>query len=158
VRTPTVSGFVTGPLGMGHVIATAEDGDAQYDFYTRVLGFTERNTMAGGRVVFLGCNRRHHTFGITTKPGPGTLLHLMVEVATLDDVGRGLDRAHRLGIPMMHSLGKHTNDHMVSFYVYSPELLAIEYGWNGLLVDGEVPTYEISEGAFWGHRFSPPPS
>ena len=113
--------------------------------------------MARGRVVFLGCNPRHHTFGITQQPGPGKLLHLMVEVATLDDVGRGLDRAHELDIPMMHSLGKHTNDHMVSFYVYSPENLAIEYGWNGLRVEQEVPTYEISDGAFWGHRFSPPP-
>ena len=157
VRTPDVSGFVTGDMGMGHVIASAEDLDAQYDFYTRVLGFTERNTMARGRVVFLGCNPRHHTFGITKQRGPGVLLHLMVEVATLDDVGRGLDRAHELGIPMMHSLGKHTNDHMVSFYVYSPENLAIEYGWNGLRVETEVPTYEISAGAFWGHRFTPPP-
>lgn len=155
--TPTVTGFVTGEMGMGHVIVTAEDGEAQYDFYTDVLGFVERNTMAGGRVVFMGCNPRHHTMGITTKRGPGKLLHLMVEVATLDDVGLGLDRAHRLGIPMMHTLGKHTNDQMVSFYVYSPENLAVEYGWNGLQVEGDVPTYEISEGAYWGHRFSPPP-
>lgn len=157
VRTPDVSGFVTGGLGMGHVIVTAEDAEAQYAFYTGVLGFVERNTMAGGRVVFLGCNPRHHTFGITAKRGPGRLLHLMLEVATLDDVGLGLDRAHRLGIPMMHTLGRHTNDQMVSFYVYSPEGHAIELGWNGLLVDGEVPTYEISAGAYWGHHFTPPP-
>lgn len=157
VRTPEVSGFVTGALGMGHVIVTAEDAEAQHEFYTGVLGFVERNTMAGGRVVFLGCNPRHHTFGITAKRGPGRLLHLMLEVATLDDVGLGLDRAHRLGIPMMHTLGRHTNDQMVSFYVYSPEGHAIELGWNGLLVDGEVPTYEISAGAYWGHHFTPPP-
>jgi 3,4-dihydroxy-9,10-secoandrosta-1,3,5(10)-triene-9,17-dione 4,5-dioxygenase len=157
VQTPTVSAFVTGDLGMGHVIVTAEDADAAYDLYTGVLGFVERNTMAGGRVVFLGCNPRHHTLGITAKRGPGKLLHLMVEVATLDDVGLALDRAHRLDVPMMHTLGKHTNDHMVSFYVYSPEDHAIEVGWNGLRVETEVPTYEISAGAFWGHRFSPPP-
>jgi 3,4-dihydroxy-9,10-secoandrosta-1,3,5(10)-triene-9,17-dione 4,5-dioxygenase len=157
VQTPTVSGFVTGDMGMGHVIVSAEDGDAAYDFYTGVLGFVERNTMAGGRVVFLGCNPRHHTFGITTQKGPGRLLHLMVEVATLDDVGLALDRAHALDVPMMHSLGKHTNDHMVSFYVWSPEDHAIEVGWNGLRIEREVPTYEISAGAFWGHRFTPPP-
>jgi 3,4-dihydroxy-9,10-secoandrosta-1,3,5(10)-triene-9,17-dione 4,5-dioxygenase len=157
VQTPAVSSFVTGDMGFGHVIVSAEDGDAAYDFYTGVLGFTERNTMAGGRVVFLGCNPRHHTFGVTTQKGPGRLLHLMVEVATLDDVGRALDRAHVLEVPMMHSLGKHTNDHMVSFYVWSPENYAIEVGWNGLRVEHEVPTYEISAGAFWGHRFTPPP-
>jgi 3,4-dihydroxy-9,10-secoandrosta-1,3,5(10)-triene-9,17-dione 4,5-dioxygenase len=157
VQTPDVSGFVTGDMGFGHVIVSAEDGDAAYDFYTGVLGFVERNTMARGRVVFLGCNPRHHTFGITAQKGPGKLLHLMVEVATLDDVGRALDRAHTLEVPMMHTLGKHTNDHMVSFYVWSPEDHAIEVGWNGLRVEDEVPTYEISAGAFWGHRFTPPP-
>lgn len=157
VQTPDVSSFVTGDMGMGHAIVSVEDLDAALHLYVDVLGFVERNTMAGGRVVFLGCNPRHHTFGITKRRGPGTLMHLMVEAATLDDVGRALDRAHRMDVPMMHTLGRHTNDHMVSFYVYSPEGLAIEFGWNGLRVCGEVPTYEISEGAFWGHRFTPPP-
>lgn len=157
VQTPEVSGFVTGDMGMGHVIVTAEDLEASYELYTGVLGFVERNTMAGGRVVFLGCNPRHHTFGLASRRGPGALMHLMVEVATLDDVGRALDRAHRQGVPMMHTLGRHTNDRMVSFYVYSPEDLAIEFGWNGLRIDQEVPTYEITAGALWGHRFTPPP-
>jgi len=156
VRAPTVSGFVTGGMGMGHVIVTAEDTQVAFDFYTEVLGFVERNTL--GPVWFLGCNARHHTFGIAPGSGPGRLLHVMLEVETLDDVGLALDRADALGIPMMHSLGKHTNDHMVSFYVYSPEEYAIEYGWNGLRVDGEEPTYEITKGAFWGHKLTPPPS
>jgi len=121
-----------------------------------VLGFVERNTL--GRTWFLGCNTRHHTFGIARRRGPGALLHLMVETATLDDVGLALDRAAKLGIPMMNTLGKHTNDHMVSFYVYSPENYAIECGWNGLRVTEEHPTYEITQGAFWGHKFTPPPS
>jgi 3,4-dihydroxy-9,10-secoandrosta-1,3,5(10)-triene-9,17-dione 4,5-dioxygenase len=81
----------------------------------------------------------------------------MVEAATLDDVGRALDRAGTYEVPMMHSLGKHTNDHMVSFYVWSPENYAVEFGWNGLKVPEPVPVYEITDGAFWGHRFTPPP-
>ena len=50
VQTPAVSAFVTGDMGMGHVIVTAEDAEATFDFYTDVLGFVERNTM-GGDVV-----------------------------------------------------------------------------------------------------------
>jgi 3,4-dihydroxy-9,10-secoandrosta-1,3,5(10)-triene-9,17-dione 4,5-dioxygenase len=155
VHTPLVSSFVTGDMGMGHVIVSAEDAEATLNFYLDVLGFVERNTM--GRTWFLGCNPRHHTFGIARRRGPGALLHLMVEVATLDDVGLALDRAAKYEIPMMNSLGKHTNDHMVSFYVYSPERYAIECGWNGLRVENEQPTYEITQGAFWGHKFTPPP-
>jgi 3,4-dihydroxy-9,10-secoandrosta-1,3,5(10)-triene-9,17-dione 4,5-dioxygenase len=154
-----VSSFVTGDVGMGHVIVTGADGRALMEFYTEVLGFYERNTMGGRNrtVWFLSSNDRHHTLGVTTAPGRGRLLHLMVEAATLDDVGLALDRAGKHGIPLMHSLGKHTNDEMVSFYVYSPERYAIEFGCGGLLVKGERPTYEITAGAYWGHKFSPPP-
>ena len=156
VQTPLVSGFVTGEMGLGHVIVTAEDTKAEFDFYIRVLGFVERNT--AGPTYFMGCNQRHHTFGIAPRPGPGGLVHIMVEMATIDDVGLALDRAAEADIPMMYTLGKHTNDQMVSFYVYSPELYAIECGWNGLLVEREEPTYEITEGAIWGHKFTPPPA
>lgn len=156
VNTPSVSAFVTGHQGFGHVIVSSENAQATVDFYIDVLGFVERNTM--GRTWFMGCNPRHHTFGVASRRGPGTLLHFMVEVATIDDVGLALDRADRLGVPMMNSLGKHTNDQMVSFYVYSPERYAVEVGWNGLQVTTEVPTYEITQGAYWGHKFTPPPS
>ncbi|MFD7205514.1 VOC family protein [Streptomyces sp. NPDC059893] len=159
VRTPLVSRFVTGDQGFGHAIVSAEDARASFDFYVNVLGFIERNTMKspGGTTWFLGCNSRHHTLGITPAPGPGKLLHFMVEAATLDDVGLALDRAAKYEVPMMHTLGKHTNDHMVSFYVWSPENYAVEFGWNGLQVPEPVPVYEITDGAFWGHRFTPPP-
>lgn len=156
VHTPSVSSFLTDDMGMGHVIVSAEDLEGTVDFYIDVLGFVERNTM--GSTVFMGCNPRHHTFGVARRRGPGRTLHLMVEAATLDDVGLALDRAAKLEVPMMNSLGKHTNDHMVSFYVYSPERIAVEFGWNGLRVENERPTYEITEGAFWGHTFTPPPS
>jgi 3,4-dihydroxy-9,10-secoandrosta-1,3,5(10)-triene-9,17-dione 4,5-dioxygenase len=160
VKLPTVSSFVTGDMGMGHVIVTAEDARGLVDFYTRALGFFERNTMGGRsrRVWFLSPNDRHHTLGVATAPGRGRLLHLMVEAATLDDVGLALDRAEKLEIPLMHSLGKHTNDEMISFYVYSPERYAIEFGFGGLRVRGEQPTYQITAGAYWGHKFFPPPA
>jgi 3,4-dihydroxy-9,10-secoandrosta-1,3,5(10)-triene-9,17-dione 4,5-dioxygenase len=58
----------------------------------------------------------------------------------------------------MNSLGKHTNDEMTSFYVYSPELYAIEFGYGGLRVDGQQPVYKITAGQHWGHKFFPPPA
>lgn len=160
VVTPYVSGFVTGSQGMGHaIVSVGDDVTAAYDFYTRVLGLFERNNMRVGEseLFFLGCNERHHTLGIMPMPGPGRLIHVMVEVASLDDVGRALDRSEQLEIPLQQTLGRHTNDHMVSFYVYSPERYAIEVGWGGLRIPDRGPTYEITQGAFWGHKFSPPP-
>jgi 3,4-dihydroxy-9,10-secoandrosta-1,3,5(10)-triene-9,17-dione 4,5-dioxygenase len=165
VVLPTVSAFVTGDQGMGHVIVTASDAPATFAFYTDVLGFVERNTMrlpaapaADGTpqfqtMWFLGCNPRHHTLGIMPMPGPPRLIHFMVEGARLDDVGRAIDRADRLKVPVMQTLGRHTNDHMVSFYVISPDGFPVEFGFDGLRVAPDAATYEITEGAFWGHKF-----
>lgn len=158
VELPHVSGFVTGDQGMGHVILNAADTEAAYEFYVGVLGFVERNSLElpGGTSWFLGCNARQHTLGLNPAEGPA-LLHLMVETAALDDVGKALDRAHDLGVPMMQSLGKHTNDRMLSFYTYSPEGHATEIGWGGERIEVPAPTYRITEGAVWGHRYTPPP-
>ncbi|MGF7124827.1 VOC family protein [Rhodococcus sp. BE178] len=159
VDLPSVSGFVTGDQGMGHVILNVTDTEVAYDFYTGVLGFAERNSLElpGGTSYFLGCNPRQHTLGLNPAEGPG-LLHFMVETAEIDDVGKALDRAHDLGIPMMQSLGKHTNDRMLSFYIYSPEGHATEIGWGGERIEAPTPTYRITEGAVWGHRYTPPPA
>jgi 3,4-dihydroxy-9,10-secoandrosta-1,3,5(10)-triene-9,17-dione 4,5-dioxygenase len=165
VATPDVSGFVTGEQGMGHVVLTVGDGPAAYAFYTRTLGFRGRNTMrlpsAPGpdgsprfeTLWFLGCNTRHHTVGLLPMAGPGRLIHFMVEAGTLDDVGRAWDRAERLGVPVMQTLGRHTNDRMVSFYVIGPGGFAVEFGFDGLQVTRDEPVYEITEGEFWGHKF-----
>jgi len=158
-QTPGVSAFVTGDLGMGHVILNVTDIEAAYAFYVDLLGFAERNTTEtpAGTLYFLGCNARQHTLGLAPAAAPG-LLHFMVEGGTLDDVGRALDRAYTHDVPMMQSLGRHTNDHMVSFYVWSPDLHAVEFGYDGDRVAGNPPSYDITEGAFWGHRFTPPPA
>ncbi len=154
-----VSGFVTGEQGMGHVIVNVLDTEVAYDFYVGVLGLVERNSLdlPGGVSYFLGCNARQHTLGISPASAPA-LLHFMVEAEDLDDVGKALDRAYDLGVPMMQSLGKHTNDRMVSFYVYSPDGHATEVGWGGDLIEAASPTYKITEGAVWGHRFTPAPA
>jgi 3,4-dihydroxy-9,10-secoandrosta-1,3,5(10)-triene-9,17-dione 4,5-dioxygenase len=165
VVMPNVNAFVTGRQGMGHVVVTVPEGQPAYEFYTKALGFKGRNTLrlpaAPGpdgsprfeTLWFLGCNPRHHTIGILPMAGPGRLVHFMVEGATIDDVGQAWDRAERLEVPVMQTLGRHTNDRMVSFYVISPDGFAVEFGFDGLQVEGDEPVYEITEGAFWGHKF-----
>lgn len=159
VELPHVSSFVTGDQGMGHVILNVVDTEKAYEFYVDVLGFAERNSLElpGGTSYFLGCNARQHTLGLNPAQGPA-LLHLMVETADIDDVGKALDRVDGLGIPMMQSLGKHTNDRMLSFYVYSPDGHATEIGWGGERIEGPAPTYRITEGAVWGHKYTPAPA
>ncbi|MGH8921920.1 MAG: VOC family protein, partial [Actinomycetes bacterium] len=63
VVTPLVSGFVTGAMGMGHVVVAAPDIDSSFRFWTDVLGFRHRDSMRVPMgpdtrmyIRFLGCN------------------------------------------------------------------------------------------------------
>jgi 3,4-dihydroxy-9,10-secoandrosta-1,3,5(10)-triene-9,17-dione 4,5-dioxygenase len=158
--TPLVSGFVTGGQGLGHVVISSPDVDASVEFYSGVLGFEERNRMRlpGSGMAFLSPNARHHSIAMLQAPGPASLLHLMVQMEELDDVGRALDRVERHGQSLMFTLGRHTNDHMVSFYVYTPDGSAIEIGWGGLEVAMPSSLTVITRPSIWGHRYAPFPT
>ncbi len=55
----------------------------------------------------------------------------------------------------MATLGKHTNDHMTSFYLMSPGGFAIEYGCGGRTIDWDHHTvFESTSVSLWGHDFS----
>lgn len=157
VATPLVSSFVTGEMGMGHVVLNVSEISAASDFYRDVLGFHRRNTWYRPTMSmeFFGCNPRHHTLALGTGlPMPGLLLHFMVEVGTIDDVGYAQDRCLDAGVPIRMSMGKHTNDHMVSFYCATPDGFLVEVGWGGIQVDDAetAATYQITKPSFWGHR------
>jgi 3,4-dihydroxy-9,10-secoandrosta-1,3,5(10)-triene-9,17-dione 4,5-dioxygenase len=166
--SPYGNRFVTGSQGMGHVVLPVADGDAALRFYTEVLGFRLRDSMrmapelfggpAGGPPLwmrFLGCNPRHHSLALAPFPAPAGIVHLMIEVAALDDVGRAMDRCMRRGARLSATLGRHANDLMVSFYVATPGGFDIEYGTDGRLVDDATwISRETTAISLWGHRFA----
>jgi 3,4-dihydroxy-9,10-secoandrosta-1,3,5(10)-triene-9,17-dione 4,5-dioxygenase len=159
--------FVTGNLGLGHVVLPATDDTAALRFYTEVLGLRLRDSMrmapemlgrqAGGEPLwmrFLGCNPRHHSLALAPIPTPAGIVHLMIEVGSLDDVGRAMDRCVRRGVPPTSTLGRHANDLMVSFYVRTPGGFDVEYGTDGQLVDDATwVARETTAISLWGHRF-----
>jgi 3,4-dihydroxy-9,10-secoandrosta-1,3,5(10)-triene-9,17-dione 4,5-dioxygenase len=169
--SPYGTRFVTGDLGLGHVVLPVPPASSSaFDFYTEVLGFRLRDSMRmpaeffGGQpgdppvwFRFLGCNPRHHSLALAPVPAGSGLVHLMIEVASLDDVGRALDRCARRGAPVSGSLGRHANDHMVSFYVRTPSGFDIEYGTDGRLVDDATwIARESTAVSLWGHTFAAP--
>jgi 3,4-dihydroxy-9,10-secoandrosta-1,3,5(10)-triene-9,17-dione 4,5-dioxygenase len=88
-------------------------------------------------------------------PAEAGIVHLMIEAAALDDVGRALDRCQRRKAPVSASLGRHANDLMVSFYVRTPAGFDIEYGTDGRLVDDATwVSRETTAVSLWGHAFA----
>ena len=85
-------------------------------------------------------------------PGPRKRLnHFMLQVTELDSVGITFNLVEEKGI-RTGKLGRHTNDHMFSFYMETPSGFNVEYGWGGREVDDdhwEVQHYK--EASIWGH-------
>jgi biphenyl-2,3-diol 1,2-dioxygenase len=158
-RSPrAVSGFVTGDQGLGHAVLFVKDVVAARRFYEEQLGFlvsdfiTMRMGRASTELVFLHCNPRHHTIALVPAPVPRRLHHFMVQTRDLDDVGATLYLARERQVPLTAELGRHTNDHMVSFYMRTPSGFELEYGWGARVVDDD--TWRVARhtsGSMWGH-------
>ncbi len=149
----TISGFRTGPLGMGHAVFHVKNIDDLLGFYRDLLGFGISDyILTPFRAYFMHVNPRHHSLALI-ETGKQDLHHLMVELYSLDDVGQGYDIA--LGEPdrIATTLGRHPNDAVTSFYLKSPGGFMMEYGWGGKEVTpGTWQASEVTVGpSLWGH-------
>jgi 2,3-dihydroxybiphenyl 1,2-dioxygenase len=155
-----LSGFHTGEHGLGHVVCYASDVQKAADFYVNVLGFGVSDYTVIPRMgllaSFLHCNGRHHSLAFFAAPNaPRKIQHLMLQTNTIDDVGSTYDVCldHELTTT---TLGRHPNDHSVSFYFRNPSGWNIEYAWEPRVID---PSTWVTEhfvagrpDAYWGHR------
>jgi 2,3-dihydroxybiphenyl 1,2-dioxygenase len=156
-----------GSMGFGHMVVAVPDLQQCLTFYRDILGLriSDYIDMAFGpnkfRIAFFHANPRHHSiaFGGPLNPGAGAALpgprkrlnHFMLQVKELDYVGITFNLVEDKGI-RTGKLGRHTNDHMFSFYMETPSGFNVEYGWGGREVDDEkweVQYYK--EASIWGH-------
>lgn len=158
-----VSGFKTGEYGLGHTVLPALEFDATEKLFIEKLGFglsDEFKFQPGPdapvmRMHFMHCNGRHHSLALGEMPNEAGCIHVMVEVESMTEVGKAYDRMETNDVKLMATLGQHENDHMTSFYMLSPSNFAIEYGWDGMIVD--PASHETTHGeqvSIWGHDFS----
>jgi 2,3-dihydroxybiphenyl 1,2-dioxygenase len=149
-----ISGFRTGPLGMGHVVLTVERIEDVQWFYQDVLGLRLSDYMLKPfKIYFFHVNPRHHSFAVL-ETGQNGIHHLMVELYMLDDVGQAYDLALREEGRIAATLGRHTNDFMTSFYSHTPSGFLVEYGWGGRSIDPQTwkPGELTHGGSLWGHE------
>lgn len=118
-----MSGFKTGALGLGHVVLRSATPKESVTLLTDALG-------------------RHHS--VAFQPGGANLprsrdkkqWHFMLETNSLDDVDTALDVAVKTGTPLATTLGRHSSDQMVSFYMVTPSGFEVE---------------RHDRGTLWGH-------
>lgn len=161
--SPLGTKFITGDLGMGHAVLPTPALDVSLAFWTEVMGFGISDllhlTLAEGvppiRVYFLHCAAgRQHSLALAELSDPTGCNHLMVEVDSVDEVGRCLDRIEQHGVKQTLTLGRHVNDDMISFYMKTPGGFQMEYGAGGAVKDWNTYTvFESTRGSHWGHKF-----
>jgi 3,4-dihydroxy-9,10-secoandrosta-1,3,5(10)-triene-9,17-dione 4,5-dioxygenase len=154
-NSPLGMTFKAGNLGLGHLTLLVPTLDQAKDFYTRILGFKLSDYIRFGNnnsANFYHCNNRHHSIGLTRLGEVKGLHHLMLEVDSYDNVCQCLERVQDAGINITSTLGRHTNDHIFSFYMSSPYGFDIEIGCHGRLVDTDWIPHEFVSGDLWGHR------
>jgi len=155
-----VSGFVTGDQGLGHIVLTTADIANARHFYQDLLGFRlsdiihmQINPSFGFDMEFFHCNPRHHSLALMPVPARKRLHHFMLQVNTLDEVGFALERSQAADVPITSTLGRHTNDHMVSFYARTPSGFEVEFGCGARTIDDA--TWRIArhdKPSSWGHK------
>ncbi len=163
-----ISAFKTGAMGLGHLVLPAPENDATIKFYTEIFGFgccddltlpPPAPGLPDQRIYFMHAdNPRHHTLGLYNFPHPVGLIHVMVEVSSIDEVGACMDRVKEAGLHIFASLGRHANDEMVSFYFFAPGGFGVEVGFDGKQVedwDAFTPT-KSTIGDIWGHEYDVP--
>jgi 2,3-dihydroxybiphenyl 1,2-dioxygenase len=149
----SISGFRTGPLGVGHAVLAVANAKVLLPFYRDLLGFRVSDWMVKPfTAFFFHVNPRHHSLALI-ETGHNGIHHFMVELYSLDDVGQGFDIAQSLEVPLGTTIGRHTNDFMTSFYSRTPSGFMVEYGWGGRCIDPAA--WQASElthgGSLWGH-------
>lgn len=156
-----ISGFLADELGVGHVVlGVPEVSDDIRAFATDVLGFKifagYRSRGADGQILgleFYRCNSRSHCLAYVPTAGHRGVTHMCVETHSLDDVGRAYDMVLEREIPLKMSLGRHTMDTLVSFYIRTPSGFELEYGAGGVIIDDATFVAQKPRKAeVWGHK------
>lgn len=161
------SGFHTSDGGLCHCAITSREPDAMVEFWKEIFDaktsdyIEEKISGINLLIAFLRFNERHHsiavarTKGVRLDPIAPRIQHMALEAHSIHDVIGAYERCKTMGFKIAMSLGKHTNDGEISFYVVSPSGFEIEMGWDPVRItedldwkDGEVKQH-IS---IWGHK------
>lgn len=124
-------GFNAGARGLGHIVVITPEFPPELEhFLTVVMGFHYYGAGAGkGKTAFYRSklnNSTSHDIAYGHGPNKMGLQHIGLFVNNLRDVGETYDIVKQRKLPMMMTLGQHTQDPHVSFYHFSPGGFAFE--------------------------------
>ncbi|MFC3612818.1 VOC family protein [Lutimaribacter marinistellae] len=161
------SGFKVDEGGLCHLAITSREPASMLGFWREIFDartsdqIVEKVPGVELLITFTRFNERHHsiavaeTKGMKMDPMPARIHHMALEVADVHDVIGAYERCRALGYKISMSIGRHTNDHAISFYVQSPSGFDVEFSCDGIRVNDaleDFPEGKVHHGiSEWGH-------
>jgi catechol 2,3-dioxygenase-like lactoylglutathione lyase family enzyme len=112
------------PTGLSHVVLHSPDLKKLVRFYEEALGFRVSDWI-GEFMVFLRCNTAHHRLAFL--PGAPALNHVAFDLASIDELMRGLARLTEKGVAIKWGPGRHTAGNNTFTYYLTPNGNSVEY-------------------------------
>jgi catechol-2,3-dioxygenase len=112
------------PEKISHVVLHSPRHKEATQFFIDVLGF-KLSDWLGDFMSFLRCNEWHHRIAIL--PGPPCLNHVAYDVASVDEMMRGVSRLKELEVEIRWGPGRHTAGNNAFSYFTTPAGFAVEY-------------------------------
>ena len=112
------------PQKISHIVLHSPKHKEAVQFFIDVLGFRLSDWL-GDFMAFLRCNTWHHR--IAFLPGPPCLNHVAYDVASVDDMMRGIARLKQNDIAIQWGPGRHTAGNNTFSYFVSPGGFIVEY-------------------------------
>ena len=151
--------FVADAQGLGHFVLAASDSRPRDGFlhkHARHEGLRLRHAGAA-EARFPALQPAPPQHRLRRVPGRAKAREpLHAPARRLRCGGRTWDTVQDGSAPVIMTLGRHSNDEMVSFYMRNPSGFGVEYGWGAREVDDAC--WEVTEyntGSWWGHRPAP---
>lgn len=112
------------PERISHIVMHSPDHKAMTQFFIDVLGF-RLSDWIGDFMSFLRCNSAHHR--VAFLPGPPCLNHVAYDMASIDEMMRGIVRLKRNEVEVRWGPGRHTAGNNTFSYFTTPNGFAVEY-------------------------------
>lgn len=124
-------GFSVPHRGMGHIVVITPEYPPELEiFLTEIMGFHWYGSGAGkGRTGFYRAKlntRSSHDIAYSHGAGRAGVQHTGLFVNSLRDVGETYDIVKQRQLPVMMTMGQHTQDPHVSCYHFNPSGFAFE--------------------------------
>ena len=118
---------LTGFQGGKHFGLAVPDPHTHTEYLAKNMGFLISDYLEGwpGALLRAFPNPNHHSYG--ALGGKTGFHHFAFMVNAIDDIGRLMNRAVKLGVTPHFGIGRHPTSGSIHFYVYDPDFFVWEY-------------------------------